>query len=86
MVGCRLIAELTHGDKNSAEYNGPHVCPRCGSQSQWKVADPWRDMIHVQCAGDCGDYTMSYGQLRTYPYFKRTPPASFASREIKTPE
>ena len=55
------------------EFNGAHVCPRCGNQSLWRVVDAQRLMINVKCKGSCGDYTMSYGQLRNYPLFKRNP-------------
>jgi hypothetical protein len=47
-------------------YNGPHVCPRCSSQSEWKWVNALQ-MISVRCVGDCGEYVMSYQQLSGYP-------------------
>jgi hypothetical protein len=46
-------------------YNGPHICPRCNSQSEWKWVNALR-MISVQCQGNCGQYTMSHEQLSKY--------------------
>lgn len=30
-------------------------------------------MIDVQCTGECGNYTMSYGQLSDFPDFREDP-------------
>ena len=52
------------------KYNGAHVCPRCGSRSQWRGTDADLRMISVQCRRDCGEYNMSYDQLSDGPHFK----------------
>ena len=52
-------------------YNGPHTCPRCNSQSDWKWVNALL-MISVQCEGNCGQYTMSHEQLSRYKNAKAT--------------
>jgi hypothetical protein len=59
--------------KEDSKYNGSHVCPRCGSQSQWRGTDADLRMISVKCEGNCGEYNMSYDQLSNSPHFKENP-------------
>jgi hypothetical protein len=56
--------------KDDPTYNGAHICPRCGSQSEWKAAYVQAQMITVRCEGSCGSYIMSYQQLSGYPHFR----------------
>lgn len=56
-------------DIQNPEFNGIHVCPRCGSRSTWKLVNEENQMINVQCEADCQGYTMSYEQLADCPFF-----------------
>ena|ERR1700733_7247790 len=56
--------------REDPKYNGPHICPRCGSKSQWRGTDAKSRMISVQCEGGCREYNMSFSQLSDYPKFK----------------
>jgi hypothetical protein len=56
-------------DVGDPKYNGPHICPRCGSQSTWKVTSLPGGMIEVSCEGDCRGYTMAFAQLETLRHF-----------------
>jgi hypothetical protein len=56
--------------KEDPKYNGPHICPRCGSQSLWRATQAEDRMISVECEGNCGEYNMSFSQLSDYPGFK----------------
>jgi hypothetical protein len=60
----------TFSFKDDPKNNGPHICPRCGSQSEWTAAYVQGQMINVRCEGFCGSYIMSYQQLSGYPHFR----------------